>query len=85
MILIDGEGLHDFLIPNNFDFTQFSHIRFTLTGGDGGKARDFDTDVDIRGRGGRGALVSVGVDLGFGAEKLSPGGTLRFIVAGKGQ
>ncbi|MEL7248324.1 MAG: hypothetical protein AAFO03_07890, partial [Bacteroidota bacterium] len=68
----------DFLIPSS---VSTPIITFVLTGGDGGGRNS----CMGTGRGGEGAFIRLSFPVGTGDDELQPGGTIRFVVGGKGE
>ncbi|HNO77473.1 MAG TPA: hypothetical protein PKN33_05375 [Phycisphaerae bacterium] len=69
----------DFTIPT---VNPPTYLRLTVFGGDGGGA---ETNADCFSDGGEGGTAEGTFRVGYGANELEPGGTIRFIVGEKGQ
>lgn len=80
-VLLDFIGEpEDFIIPENDPPSQ---LRLSVTGARGGGANPYDNHCEAYG--GRGAQLTADFLVGYGADELAPGGTLRFIVGGRGE
>ncbi len=70
----------DLKIPEN---TTFTHVEFSVAGGNGGKVYNLTECSTIEG--GRGALVKGVFTLGNSVGNIPKGRVLRFVVGGKGE
>ena len=75
----DG-AVRDFTIPSN---TPYNAIRFTLRGGDGGRARA-NSSGTCSAWGGDGAVVYFTVRIGDGEDEVPAGSSIRFIIGKAG-
>ncbi len=73
----DQGSAQDYTIPSN---STRNSIRFTLTGGDGGKAQA----GTCQRFGGTGATTEAVFMVGLGTNELKPGGTIRFVIGKHG-
>ncbi|WP_422105673.1 BspA family leucine-rich repeat surface protein [Winogradskyella sp.] len=71
-------GIYEDTIDANAN--EGSQLHFEIRGGDGGFARV----SDCWSGGGNGAVVEFTLTVGYGANEIPPGTTLRYIVGGKG-
>ena len=74
-----NNSYQDFKIP--FDMTDGA-IKLSAWGGDGGHRTNLSNI--LKAKGGAGATQSAWFRIGYGANELRPGATIRFIVGGKG-
>ncbi len=73
-------------LPNN---DQIASITFTLTGGDGGYARVYETNGNtnpsFKSEGGEGAKISITFTVGTGPRDVPPGAVFRVVGGEKGE
>ena len=78
---LDATGaVSDHIIPSN---TPYTAIRFTLRGGDGGRARA-NSSGTCSAWGGDGAVVYFTVPIGDGADEIPAGSSIRFVIGKAG-